>query len=230
MTSPKYMHACMMDARFKCPFNMQIVGPSQSGKTIWARQLLNYQEDLLEVPVKKVDWYSPHNIAPPLPFITMHQNLPWHEEEEGDEAEDNDGQHRLIVLDDFGMECRNSKELTNYFTRHSHHKNVSIIQIIQNLFWSGSEGRTRSLNTHYIVLMRQSRDQLQIRTLARQISQNSHRFNGFMEAYNAATSEKCYTYLMVSLHPRDHNDLLLRSHIFPEESTTTSVYLLRKRI
>lgn len=232
-----------MDARLKCPFNMQVCGPSQSGKSSFVLQLLKYQTELLEEPTSKVCWYSPHNFSSPeLPFIESFQKLPWEidEEDEDDNEREVEGlqsggqrTHRIIVLDDFGLETRDSKQLTNYFTKFSHHKNVSIIQVLQNMFWSGgggSEGRTRSLNTHYMVLMKQSRDQRQIRTLARQISQNNTQFNSFLEAYNAATSQRNYAYLLVSLHPRDHADLLLRANIFPTEAQHTSVYLIRKKV
>jgi len=219
-----------MDARFKCPFNMQVSGPSQSGKTHWVNQLLKYQDDLLEYPITRVRWHTPHqHEVPSLPFIEIVNALPWEEEEDKEDDEADHG-HKLIVLDDFGLETRNSTQLTNYFTRYSHHSNTSIIQIIQNLFWSGNEGRTRSLNTHYIVLMRQSRDQKQIRTLGRQITQTNGQLAAFMDAYNVAIGTRPYSYLLISLHPRDNNDLMLRSNIYPDEAKNASVYLLRKKI
>lgn len=219
-----------MDARVKCPFNMQVAGPSQSGKTQWIYNLLSNQTYLLESPVKRIKWYSPYEHIPPFSNIQSYTKLPWEEgAEEEDTLEDVEGGHCLLVFDDFGLETRNSKEMTNYFTRHSHHKNISIIQVLQNLFLSGTEGRTRSLNAHYIVLMRQARDQRQIRTLARQIATTSADAESFMDAYNQAIRDRCYSYLLISLHPRDPPDLLLRSNIFPEEANNASVYLLRKK-
>ncbi len=119
---------------------MQVTGPSQSGKSEWVAQLLLFQHWLLESPVKRVYWHSPHGHIPNSLsqldeesgiVIENSQNLPWLEEEEQQEQT---GEHTLIVIDDFAQETKNSKELTSLFTRQSHHSNTSIIQLSQNLF------------------------------------------------------------------------------------------------
>ena len=134
----------------------------------------------------------------------------------------------VIVIDDFAEETANSKELTKFLTKNSHHKNISVIVLTQNLFWSGKETRTQSLNMHYLVLMRQMRDHKQIRTLGRQLTQTEKEYRAFLEAYNDATSSRPFSYLLISMHPRDDRQLLLRSTIFPEEAPSTSVYLVKK--
>ena len=137
----------------------------------------------------------------------------------------------LVIIDDFAEEIANSRELTAYLTRHSHHQGISILLISQNCFWAGRESRTQSLNMHYIVLMRQKRDQKQVRTLARQISTGEASYTDFMHAYNDATSQRQFAYLLVSMHPRDDEALLLRTNIFPDDSTPSAaiVYMTRKR-
>lgn len=156
------------------------------------------------------DGKKPSSSTPPPP-----------ETEEGD----------LVIIDDFAEEIANSRELTAYLTRHSHHRSISILLISQNCFWSGREARTQSLNMHYIVLMRQKRDQKQIRTLARQIASGESTYRTFMKAYNDATSQRPFAYLLVSVHPRDDEALLLRTNIFPDESEggATTVYMTEKK-
>lgn len=205
---------------------MQISGPSQSGKSIWAQNLLIHQKHLLEVPTQNVIWYSPHGHLPKNTpsYVLGRIGLPW-EYEDDVETE----KHKIIVIDDFADKTKNSKEMTALFTRHSHHTNTSIIQLTQNVFWSGTDARTRSLNVHYFVLMRQSRDQKQIRLLANQIGQTRKEAEGILEAYNAATKQKSYSYLLVSVHPRDSPELLLRTDIFsPIDADYASVFLLTK--
>lgn len=211
-----------MDARFKVPFNMLVCGPSQSGKSHWVGHLLFYADALLEVPPKKVVWYTPHGDVPPFVDAEVRTDLPWDTDDDG--AVDAD----LIVLDDFAHETSNSKQLTEYITQVSHHKRVSIVILSQNLFWSGKETRTQSLNMHYIVLMSQSRDQQQIRTLARQITHGDPDYKHFLRAYADATGSRPFSYLLVSMHPRDDRCLLLRETIFPEESPSTGVYVREK--
>jgi len=214
---------------------MEVLGPSMSGKSHFVGELLSKQEWFLENPAVKIYWYSPHGH---LPYqissnknVTSILGLPWAAAAAAEaEAEDNNGEamadesgHQIIVLDDFADLTENSKELTAIYTQHSHHKNFSIIRMSQNLFWAGKGSRTRSLNVHYLVLMRQCRDYKQIRQLARQMTQNEKQFNGFMAAYFHATGKVPYSHFLISVHPRDSQKLFLRSNLF---GGNTTVYLL----
>lgn len=210
----------IMDATLKCPFNMLVAGPSQSGKSTWVSKLLKYAPSLLEAMPKKIIWYSPHGQVPNNVSVDVRTCLPWETDEE--EIEDDVD---LVVLDDFAHETNNSRQLTKFLTQVSHHRRISVILLSQNLFWSGKETRTQSLNMHYIVLMRQTRDRQQIRTLARQTASNENDFKYFLAAYNDAIGDKSFSYLLVSVHPRDDPQLFLRTSIFPDESSAAIVYL-----
>ena len=61
------------------------------------------------------------------------------------------------------------KRIENLFARGSHHRNLSVIYIVQNLFHQGKGSRSISLNSHYLVLFKNPRDKLQILTLAKQM-------------------------------------------------------------
>ncbi len=68
----------------------------------------------------------------------------------------------LVIIDDFMLEASSNKEVEKLFTVYVHHKNVSVIYILQNLFVQGKSSRTISLNTNYLVIFRNSRDASQI--------------------------------------------------------------------
>lgn len=245
-----------MDPRIKWPFNMVISGPTQSGKTFWALKLLTYMDTQLERKPTRVLWFSPHKSAPATAYdlaaggaftLIHYSGLPWFEEKQSrnpfdvddDDEDDEEGGKEaerpkavagdLVIIDDFADKTVNSKELTAYLTRHSHHEDISILLISQNFFWAGKESRTQSLNMHYIILMRQKRDQRLIRTLARQISSGDKGYALFIHAYNHATSQRQFAYLLISVHPRDSEALLLRGNIFPDEATHTCVYTTNKK-
>ena len=85
------------------------------------------------------------------------------------------------------------KRIADLFTKGSHHRNLSVIYIVQNVFHQGKEMRNISLNAHYIVLSKSPRDRQQISILARQV--NPGRVQEFMKSYEKATI------LMLDLKP-----------------------------
>ena len=74
----------------------------------------------------------------------------------------------LIILDDL-LNDAYSGEVCRLFTKGSHHRNVSIILITQNLFHQAKYCRDISLNAKYIVLIKNARDKNQFTNLARQV-------------------------------------------------------------
>jgi len=108
----------------------------------------------------------------------------------------------------------------NLFTKGSHHRNVSVVLMVQNVFYKNKHVRTISLNTHYMVLFKNPRDASQFSSLARQIYPNNCNFA--VVAYKDATREP-FSYLMLDFRPEQDDHLGLRTNIFPSE--THYVYL-----
>ena len=55
-------------------------------------------------------------------------------------------------------EASNTKSLANLFTKGSHHRNVTILYLVQNMFDQGRRSRTVSLHSHYTVVFRNLKD------------------------------------------------------------------------
>ena len=89
----------------------------------------------------------------------------------------------LLILDDLMAEADDS--IANVFTKISHHRNVSVIFLTQNLFHKNKHMRTISLNAHYLVLFKNPRDVEQFATLARQMYAKNWQFA--VEAFRDAT-------------------------------------------
>ena len=87
----------------------------------------------------------------------------------------------------------------NIFTVGSHHRNISVLFLMQNIFQKGSHARTISTNCQYMVLFKNARDQSQIRTLAMQIFPTDWR--DFLKYYNEETS-KPYGHVILDFHPQ----------------------------
>ena len=106
------------------------------------------------------------------------------------------------------------------FTRGSHHRNLSVIFIVQNLFQKGKEARSISLNTQYLIFFKSPRDKSQIMHLGKQLYLGSSKF--VQEAYHDATV-KPYGYLLFDLKPDTPEEYRLRTNIFPDELTIVYV-------
>ena len=104
--------------------------------------------------------------------------------------------------------------IVNLFTKASHHNNLSVIFISQNIFHQGRGQRDISLNAQYTVIFRNLRDRAQIRHLARQVYPENPRF--LEEAYQDATSQ-AFGYLLLDLKQTTADNCRLRTCIFPDD-------------
>lgn len=147
------------------------------------------------------------------PRVVMYKGIP-------DFEEFNDGKPRLLVIDDQIQEC--GDDVAKLFTRGSHHFNISVIVLTQNIFISSPGFRTMSLNSHYIVLFKNPRAMDQVSCLARQICPNQVKF--FQESY----SDSCklpHSYFLLDLTQTCPEELRFRSKIFPNDEGCTTVYV-----
>lgn len=130
---------------------------------------------------------------------------------------------RLVVIDDLMRET--NSDLVDLFTKGSHHFNVSIMYITQNIFNQGKGRRTISLNTHYIVAFKNPRDRVQIQTLSRQVCPENCRY--VQEAYKDAT-ETPFGYLVFDLKQSTPDLHRYRTNIFPSDVPQDIVYVPKK--
>ena len=191
------------------PFTCIIAGPSGCGKTSLTKAII--QNQLIEPKPTKVVWLYAEDqpMYKSLEGIEFIQGIP-------DDLEVRFDRHynNLLIIDDLMTRFQNDDRLTRLFSVGSHHRNLSIIFIVHNLFSQGKEMRTLSLNTHYIVLFKNPRDRLQISVLARQMYANNARF--LMEAYHDATKQ-AYGYILIDLKPTTDEALRVRTGILPDD-------------
>ena len=76
----------------------------------------------------------------------------------------------LIVFDEQMIDSSEDNRIVNLFTRGSQHRNLSVIYTsCRILFHQGKGSRSISLNGHYLVLFKNTRNKLQILTLPKQM-------------------------------------------------------------
>ena len=116
-------------------------------------------------------------------------------------------QNNLLILDDLMEELSSNKQMSTLFTKDMHHKNVSVIFIVQNLFKQGRSMRDVTLNCNLFVLFKSPRDVQQIKVMARQMD-----IPGLDEAYKMAIKQR-YGHLVINLQPHVPDILRLQGNI-----------------
>ena len=123
-----------------------------SGKTIWVQSLLRQAYRMINLPPERIVWcYSQWQPA----YMEMLVAISNNEFVKGiPESLENDSYldvniRNLIVFDDQMIEAGKDNRIVNLFTKGSHHRNLSVIYIVQNLFHQGKGNRSISLNSHY---------------------------------------------------------------------------------
>ena len=104
------------------------------------------------------------------------------------------------------------KRISQLFTR-GRHDNLSVIYLTQNLFHA--KQRSISLNSDYMVVFKNPRDQSQIQNLARQVYPGNSKFITW--AFGDATKD-AHSYLLLDMKPPTDDKHRVRSRILPSES------------
>ena len=126
----------------------------------------------------------------------------------------NPGKRNLIIFDDLMTEAKCDQRIADFFTKGSHHRNISIVYLTQNVFPQGKACRDIALNTQYLVLFNNPIDRQQVATLARRIYPSTSAM--FMKRFEEATSRP-YGYLVIGLKSSTSEQDRLQTDVF--EST-----------
>lgn len=195
---------------FKHPFTCFVAGPTQSGKSHLIQNIIKNNIYLIDPQIDRIiycysAWQPFFQTLKGVEFIEGIINL----------DEINPGQKNLIILDDLLKECQDNVSIQNLFTIDSHHKNISVFLLSQNLFPRGKCSRTISLNSHYLVIFNNPRDRSQIYALARQMFPN--KVNFLLEAYLDAVENRPHGYLFLDLKQSTPEKNRVQSSILPED-------------
>jgi hypothetical protein len=196
-----------MNPAWKHPFTGIIAGPTGSGKSVFTFKFINEAVSMISPPPEKIIYcYGEYQtMFNEYPHIIFNEGLP-------DLAQFDGKERTLLILDDLMTETNDS--VSNIFTKVSHHRNVSVLYLTQNLFYKSKQNRTISLNAHYIVLFKNPRDAMQVATLGRQMYPGKSKF--LIEAFKDAT-EKPFGYLLLDLKPDTDEQYRVRTNIFTDE-------------
>ena len=212
-------HLCLLPMsqtpsfQFRTPCSVLIVGPSGSGKTVFTTRLLTDNLDLFSTRPDRIkycygSWQKSFETLKKT-GVTFSAGVPT--ERDLYKWFPKGG---LLVMDDLMTEGNNDKSVLDIFTKHSHHRNITVLYLCQDMFPPGKFAKSISRNAHYIVAFKNPRDQLGMRNMALQAF--PRKWQSVLDVFRRATSRP-FGYLVLDLHPASSDDARLLSHLLKEE-------------
>jgi hypothetical protein len=200
------------------PFNCVISGPTQCGKTYFLTELLLANRSILDKPIQRLiycygAWLSDTFLRLKQSFgekLELHRGFTNIEE-----FNLNSKCNNCIVIDDLMTDAIESKQISDLFTRGSHHQNLSVFLLTQNLFQQGKFAKTITDNSQYLVCFKNPLNKRQISFVSRKMSENGKTYNPLIEAFQDATFQKNRSYIFIDSRPEQDDDLRLRTNILP---------------
>ena len=205
---------CRKAFKFHTPSSMMVVGPSGCGKTVFTTKLLLNNRELFAESPKSIHYcygswqkgYEPLKKG----GVQFHEGVP-----DSESLPKWFPQGGVLVMDDLMDEGSNDKSVLDLFTKHSHHQNITVIYLCQDLFPNGKFAKTISRNAHYVVAFKNPRDQLGMRNLLLQSFPT--KWQKVLETFRKVTDERPFGYMMLDLHPASRDDQRVLSQLLKEE-------------
>ena len=198
-----------------------VFGQTGCGKTELCYRIMRHADKIFDKKISGIMYaYQTHQslfdkMQATIPNIVFTQGIPSREDIDNLTKHDPEG-HHLLFLDDLQSKIMNSPEVIDLVCVDSHHRNISVFLILQNLYSSGKFARTVSLQSHYLFCLKSLRDRTQLCTLATQIYGKSK--SGIIaEALQHQMSLHTYPYVLVDISPHSERKTAVRSNIFPTE-------------
>lgn len=207
---------------FKHPFTCVIAGSTGSGKTHFLTNLLLNSERLIDKPIQNLVYCYGQYLNDT--FAQLKKKFPNIKLIEGldNSLNFNPQKINVLIIDDLMTDCVKSSEICDYFTKGSHHLNLSVILLSQNIFQKGNFTRTINMNAHYVIYFKNPRDNQQIQFIARQMFPGKS--NILNEAYTDAVSRP-HGYIFIDFKQSTPDWFRLKTNILPSDPGPAIVYL-----
>ncbi len=192
------------------PSTMLVSGPTGCGKTQFVVRLI--LEEMFYPKPQRIIWF--YSEWQPLydHLQSIKSNIEFEKELTQTIYTSLDSKVRnLIILDDQMSKVGDNVLLSQLFTEGSHHRNLTVIYLVQNLFDKGKCQRTVNLNSNYKVLFKNPQDKSQIKIIADRAFPDQKEY--FMKSFKDATKES-YGYLLLDMHPKTPEEYRVITNIF----------------
>ena len=174
------------------PFSLVLAGPSGSGKSKFLFDLIDNLDTCTKPKIEKVIFiYGVYQeLYKKYPNIHFTDNLEY--------MKVRPSENTLLILDDCMTQVKDSILLEQLFTR-GRHENISVILVLQSMFYKGSVLKTVRDNATYMAITNHIQDQTRLYTFSSQLELKNSSY--FIDSYEDAMKTR-YNYLFVDLHPK----------------------------
>ena len=201
----------IFNAQIKTNFTLICAGPSNSGKTTFVIELIKNKEILIDNNIDYILWFYGEK-RPESPFLNSLENIEFIQGlPDVFDGYINSTKRGLAIFDDLMAECSKNPLITDFFTKKSHHENISVIFITQNFFHSGKERVNFTKNATYLAIFNSPLDQATPYALAKKLMPQNQKT--FIEIYNHAI-DKPHGYLFIDGHQKTPKKAMFRTDIF----------------
>lgn len=189
---------------------MIIAGPSGCGKTTFTCNLIK-NLDIIDTSIEKIIWCNNEiGALPSKSAFSKSLNIEYLSKIP-EKFENYEKEPLLVILDDMMNDANSSVQVCELFTKGSHHRNISVVLITQNIFHQSKYCRDISLNAKYIIIFKNPRDKAQFNHLARQIYPEN--VKAIQKIYKEITTIG-HSYLLIDLSQGINDLLRFRTNIF----------------
>ena len=202
-----------MTLKFKSGTNIIVYGLTGTGKTTFIREVLK-RRLVTEFPEKVFYFYK---IRQPFMDTWNHKELEV-EFVQGLELDKAAEGNCVVVVDDLLLESQ--KKTAELFVYGSHHLNITIFYLTQNLYPRDENVRIMTMNAHYMVLFGDQRSVRQVRSLSHQIFVGKER-ERLTNAFNKSINTN-YGFVLLTFVQTFPRQLLVINNFWSNEP---SVYL-----
>ena len=174
------------------PFSLVLAGPSGSGKSKFLFELLDNLDSCTKPKIEKVIFiYGVYqDLYKNYPNIHFTDNLQY--------MKVRPQENTLLILDDCMSQVKDSALLEQLFTR-GRHENISVILVLQSMFYKGSVLKTVRDNASYMAITNHIQDQTRLYTFSSQLELKNSAY--FIDSYEDAMKTR-FNYLFIDLHPK----------------------------
>src|SRR6266481_6526800 len=159
------------NTQLQLPFLMVLAGPTSSGKTVFLTELLKNTRVKFDKQLDRIVYYYSEYLTDTFQTLkgVFGDKIQFVKGLSIDIEIFNPQKNNLVIIDDLIQDSVSSQGVSELFTRGSHHRNLSVILVSQNLFCQGKYSVTINRNSQYLVLFKNPRDAAQILCLVKQI-------------------------------------------------------------